>query len=132
MDKHILSLRRGNVKSCTHTLSRPHQSLHHQHSPLPHAPHKLVDINRLFFLDPLQHGIQCDECPCPPHPCTTVDKQGPAQVLVVTFLNSSDEGDEGSGKLGDSMVRPRSEVKLGHLQRLVFWFILLWYPWTTQ
>ncbi len=68
-----------------------YQCLHHENSPLSHVSYKLIHIHCLISLDPLEHGVQCDEGACTPHPCTAVDKQGPSQVLVVTFLNSPDE-----------------------------------------
>ena len=81
---------------------------------------KLVHIDCVLSLHSLQHAIQQDEGACPTHTSTAVYQQGVAIILVVPLLYSTDEGNERSGKLGHSMIRPGSEVILGHLQ----WFCI--------
>lgn len=96
-----------------------HQGLDHEDSPLPHVLHKGIDIDRLLFLASFQHSIEGKEGSCPAYTSAAVDQESCAKVFIVTLLHAPDEGDEGGGKLGYTMVRPSSKVILGHLQRLI-------------
>ena len=53
------------------------------------------------------------------HSCTVVDQQSDTVIFVVGLLDYHDEGDEGGGKLGHSMVWPGGEVILCHRQRFL-------------
>ena len=79
---------------------------------------EFIHIDCVLSLHSLQHAIQQDEGACPTHTSTAVHQQGVAIILVVSLLYSTDEGNEGSGKLGHSMIRPGGKVIVGHLQ----WF----------
>ena len=98
-----------------------YQSLHHEHPLLPEAHEELVHIDRSLGLDPLQHGVQQDEGAGAAHARTAVHQQRNFLVLVVCLLHSPDEGDEGGGKPGHTVVWPGGEVVLGHRQRLSLW-----------
>ena len=91
-----------------------YQCLDHEHSLLPEAHQELIHIDCLLCLDPLQHGVQEDEGASATHPCTAVDQKGNPLLFVVGLLHSPDEGDEGGGKLGYTVVWPGGEVVLGH------------------
>ena len=55
------------------------------------------------------------------HSCTSVDQQRDTVIFVVGLLHYPDEGDEGGGKLGNSVVWPGGEVILCHRQRFLIW-----------
>ena len=108
-----------------------HQSLNHQHPPPAQARQELIHVDRLLSLDPLQHGVQEHEGPGPTDPCTAVDQERHSVLLVVGLLDPADEGDEGSGKLGDSVIGPGGEVVLSQCQRLLvrccsLWTVCVW------
>ena len=88
--------------------------LDHLHTLSPHVPDVAVDTHNSLSLHLLHDSVQEDEGPSTTHSSTAVDQEGNAFVLVVGLLHSPDEGDEGGGKLGDSVVRPGGEVVLGH------------------
>ena len=54
----------------------------------------------------LDGQVEEDECPGPPHPCTTVDQEGRGQGCRVLLADTTDEGDERHGIARDSVVRP--------------------------
>ena len=92
-----------------------YQWLYHESPFGPHVAQELIHIHCVLLFDPLQHAIKQNEGARPSHTSTAVYQQG-AIVLVVSLLYSTNESNEGSGKLGHSMIRPGGEVILGHLQ----------------
>ena len=118
MDKHVLCLhiidiaiqgRKYHLKFLI-----LYQCLDHEHPLLAETNEELIHVDRLLCLDPLQHGVQEDEGASATHPRTAVHQEGNALVFVVGLLYSLDEGDEGGGKPGHTMVWPRGEVVLCH------------------
>ncbi len=93
--------------------------LHHQHSLLPQVSDKLIDVDRLLHLDPLQHGIQCDEGACPAHSSTAVHQQNPLLGIGMGLSYFPDELDHGESIGGHSMVRPGKVVELSHFKRWI-------------
>ena len=80
---------------------------------LPHFRQALVDVHAALGGNLLQHGVQEDEGPGPAHPCTAVDQHGGLRAVVLS--QTTDEGDECSGKLGHSVIWPAEELEVLHL-----------------
>ena len=76
---------------------------------------KLVHIDCVLSLHSLQHAIQQDEGACPTHTSTAVYQHG-RTILLVALPHSTNEGNEGSGKLGHSVVGPAKEVIVSHIK----------------
>ena len=100
-------------------------SLHHQHSLFPQVAHKLVNVDGVLLLDPLQHVVQGDEGACPAHPSTAVHQQQVLSGVRVSLPHSLDEVDHGDGIGGHPMIRPGHVVVLGHLQGRCVWLTTL-------
>ena len=79
---------------------------------------ELIHVHSVFLLlsDAFQHAIQKDEGASATDPGTAVDQERELCVFVVTLLRAADERDDGSGKLGNAVVWPGSEVELRHTQ----------------
>lgn len=96
-----------------------YQCLDHEDPPLPHVVDKLIDVHVIYarVVNPLQHGIQGDERTSPTDSGTAVDQQLTVGILVVTFLNSTDERNERGCELWYSVIWPGGEVILDHIER---------------
>ena len=97
-------------------------SLNHENPLLPQVGNKLVNVDGvLISLDPLQHGVQCDEGACPANTSTAVHQEGVLFVVRVCLPHSLDEVDHGDGIGGYSMIRPGQVVEQGHLKGRHIW-----------
>ena len=76
---------------------------------------KLVHIDCALSLHSLQHAIQQDEGTRPTHTSTAVHQHG-RTILLVALPHSTNEGNEGSGKLWHSVVGPAKEVIVSHIK----------------
>lgn len=101
--KNIYAVHIHSYKLCKkHT----YHSLHHQHPLLPQLGDKLVDIDALLCLYPLQHGVQCDEGASSPHASTTVDNQEVLPTVRMVLPYSLVKVDEGDGVGWHPVIRP--------------------------
>ena len=119
VNEHILGLWAGGRCSLSHAVCEvmrvlSYQCLDHENPLLTETHQELIHVDCLLCLDPLQHGVQEGEGTSTTHSCTAVDQQRDTVVFVVGLLHSPDEGDEGGGKLGHSVVWPGGEVILCH------------------
>ncbi len=73
-----------------------------------------------------QHGIQGNEGPSAADPSAAMNQEGDSTRLVVNTLCLTDERDKRGGKLGDTVIRPGSEVELGDLEWLRASLMVLW------
>ena len=96
-------------------------SLNHENPLLPQVGNKLVNVDGVLGLDPLQHGVQCDEGSCPANTSTAVHQEGVLFVVRVCLPHSLDEIDHGDGICGYSMIRPGQVVEQGHLKGRGIW-----------
>ena len=87
---------------------------------------ELIHVDRVLHLHSLEHAVQENEGPCPPHPGTAVHEEGETIIFVVPPLHTADEADEGGGKLWDAMVRPGSEVIMCHPQWFAISLCMTW------
>ena len=92
-----------------------YQGLHHEYTLGPHVTQELIHIDCVLSLHPLQHAIQQDEGSCPTHTSTAVYQHG-RTILLVALPHTTNEGNEGGGKLGHSVIRPAKEVIVSHIQ----------------
>ena len=86
-------------------------SLNHENPLLPQVGKKLVNVDCVLSLDPLQHGVQCDEGACPTNTSTAVHQEGVLSVVRVCLPHSLDEIDHGNGIGRYSMIRPGQVVE---------------------
>ena len=98
-----------------------YQRLHHQNTLGPQVVQKLVHVDRVLHLHPLQHAVQQDEGARPAHTSTAVYQHG-WTIFIVDLPHTADEGYEGGGKLWHPVVRPAEEVVVGHRKRRDIWF----------
>ena len=92
-----------------------YQGLHHENTLGPHATQERIHIDCVLSLHSLQHAIQQDEGARPTHTSTAVYQHG-RTILLVALPHSTNEGNEGGGKLGHSVVRPAKEVIVSHIK----------------
>ena len=88
--------------------------LHHVVPLGPETRHVAVHVHGLLVLHPLQHGVYHNEGAGATHPGAAVSDHR-AAVRRVELVDPSDELEEGSAVLGNTVVRPGRELELLHL-----------------
>ena len=138
MDEHILGLHTRSVILCTQNtyISRQvalcqimytrgsghvvHLCLDHLHALASQVLEHVEDTQSPLSLDLLHHSVQEDEGASAAHPHTAVHQQRQVQAGRVLLAHTMDEGDDGHGIAGHTMVWPGSVVHVSDRQ-LLFW-----------
>ena len=102
-----------------------HHCLYHEHPLLPEVTDKLINVEGVLLLHPLQHGVQCDEGACPAHTSTAVHQEEVLLVVRMCLPHSLDEVDHGDGIGGHSMIRPGQVMEQGHFKGWRVWLLRL-------
>ena len=99
-------------------LGAPYLSLDHSAALSPQFQDALVDIDASLSLQNLQHDVQDNESPSPPHPCTAVNEQGRRVRGEVRLADVPDEPQESCGIARNTVVGPGLEVVVDYVPLL--------------